>query len=88
MGSCDFGTDQTTGQTPAYEVCHWGQIHYGEYPLKSPLPDPPDDFETTGFTSTLGPGIVATKTHFFGPELTIEQTADLKAGNSAIYVFG
>ena len=58
---------KNTGQTPAYEVCHWGGIELREYPPRSILPGPPDDFMTSKVTSLLGPGIIATKTLFSAP---------------------
>jgi hypothetical protein len=76
---------KNTGQTPAFKVLHWGAVTFREYPLTSNLPSPPTP---TVISSTLGAGIVSTKTLFFGPALTVEQIAELRAGTSAIYVNG
>lgn len=77
---------KNTGQTPAYNVEHWGKICFLEYPLPASHTEKPT-FEGR-FSSVVGPGIPNTKTLFFGPRLTDEQTKKLMDGTGAIYVFG
>jgi hypothetical protein len=76
---------KNTGQTPAYDLYHWGSICFREYPLTSILPPtpPPDKYR-----SILGPGITIQKTLFFGPPLTVEQVQQLRDGTGAIYFHG
>ena len=76
---------KNAGQTPAYEVLHWGHICVRDYPLTSPLPAP--QFVSRN-ASVLGPGIVATKYLFLPTPLTPLEISDLRAGNAAIYVYG
>jgi hypothetical protein len=77
---------KNTGQTPALEVTNWAAICFREYPLVSALPE--RNPELRPMPSILGAGIVSTKTLFFGPPLTAQQIADLRAGTGAIYFHG
>lgn len=76
---------KNAGQTPAYEVLHWGNMCTREHPLTSALP--PSQF-TLRFASVLGPGIIATKYLFLATPLTAQEISDLRAGKAAIYVYG
>jgi hypothetical protein len=76
---------KNAGQTPAFDVRHWGEICFREFPLTSEFP-----WNKKGVpaASMLGPGIFSTKTLFFGPELTLQEIASLKDGTGGIYVHG
>jgi len=77
---------KNTGQTPAMKVENWGAICFSEYPLTTILP--PKNPNLRPIHSILGSGIPSTKNFFFGPRLTDQQIADLRAGTGAIYVHG
>jgi hypothetical protein len=77
---------KNTGQTPAFNVSHWGNMCFSEYPLKSDLPAQAEGLLKS--LSTIGPGIVNTKRLGFGPPLTEEQIAKLRDSTGAIYVYG
>lgn len=77
---------KNAGQTPAYEVAHWANICFREFPLKSLLPARDPNFMPV--KSVLGPGIPSTKLIFMPQPLTAPETADLRAGNGAVYVYG
>src|SRR6266568_3929446 len=64
---------KNAGQTPAYEVLHWGHICVREYPLMSALPSPNFIMKNA---SVLGPGIVATKFLFLPNPLTGQEISD------------
>lgn len=36
---------KNSGQTPAYKVKQWMRVEIGEYPRKTPIPDPPKNFQ-------------------------------------------
>jgi hypothetical protein len=76
---------KNTGQTPAYQVVHWGNICISAHPLVGALPGPLPGYRPT---AVLGPGIISTKMFFLNPALTAQQIADLRAGLVAIYVYG
>jgi len=76
------------GQTPAYEVIHWMNIHLQEFPLRNPLPRRQKHPGFPFTKSTLGPGGKTSKSIKLNAPLTNQQIADLRAGNSAIYVYG
>jgi hypothetical protein len=77
---------KNTGQTPAFEVRHWGNICIMEFPLKSRLPS--KAAEVIPIASILGPNISSTKRIEFPPLLTPQQLIDLRKGTIAIYVYG
>jgi hypothetical protein len=77
---------KNAGQTPAYDVAHWGNICFREFPLKSHLPARDPNFMPV--KSVLGPGIPSTKLLFMPQALTAKEVADLRAGNAAVYVYG
>lgn len=77
---------KNAGQTPAVEVRHWGNICFREFPLKSPLPA--RDPKIIPVASVLGPGIPSTKFNHLTQPLTAKETADLRAGTGAVYVYG
>jgi hypothetical protein len=79
---------KNTGQTPAFEVEHWGNICVREFPLTATLPSEINGTRTNLIRSVLGAGIPSTKTLFHGPLLTEQQIANLRAGTAAIYVYG
>jgi hypothetical protein len=77
---------KNTGQTPAFEVRHWGDICIREYPLVSELPPKPPGLIPVA--SNLGQGIISTKRFTRHSLLTPQQTTDLMKGIIAIYVYG
>jgi hypothetical protein len=79
-------TIKNTGQTPAYDVLHWGRISIQEYPLKSELPTMPA--LNKQFRSVLGPSIVAEKTVRLPNALTEAQIKGLRDSTMAIYCHG
>jgi hypothetical protein len=80
-------TVKNSGQTPAFDVIHFGNIHFQAYPLTKPLPSfPAPDQNMTKFM--IGPGGISTKNLVMPNLLTPEQVADLRASRAAIYVYG
>lgn len=79
-------TIKNTGQTPAYEVVHWGNIATREFPLTSELPAMPQPAER--HKSNLGPSIVITKTLRLPRPLTEEEIQALRESRMAIYCNG
>ena len=77
---------KNTGQTPAYEVCHVGHIAFREHPLKAPLPALQQS--TAPPASVLGPGVLSSKLLFIPNPLAPQETAQLRDGTGAIYVYG
>jgi hypothetical protein len=77
---------KNSGQTPAYDVRHWGNILFREFPLKSDLPK--RDAKIIPTACVLGPGISSTKFNYLFHPLTAQEVADLRAGNGAVYVYG
>jgi hypothetical protein len=77
---------KNSGQTPAYDVRHWGNILFREFPLKSDLPT--RDSKIIPTACVLGPGISSTKFNYLFHPLTAKEVADLRAGNGAVYVYG
>jgi hypothetical protein len=78
---------KNTGQTPAFDVKHWADICFREYPLKSELPAPPSEMKSIP-SSILGPGIISTKKRYLSDPLSATQIAELRAGKSAVYLYG
>src|SRR6266568_1179790 len=68
---------KNAGQTPAYEIVHWGNMCVREYPLTSALP--PTTFDGTKHAMILGPNISGSKYLFLNPRLTDEEIAGLRA---------
>jgi hypothetical protein len=95
-------TIKNAGQTPAYEVVHWGSTSIREYPLATLLPTMPRSqnkkwavlarfmpkIPVTRLVSVLGPSISDIKTVRLKDPLTQEQIQGLRDGNMAIYCFG
>lgn len=77
---------KNTGQTPAFNVEHWGNMCFREFPLQSELPGRDEGLRMS--RSILGPGIMNTKTFGIGPILTDAQVAELRASTAALYVYG
>jgi len=77
---------KNTGQTPAFGVKHWAEICFRECPLKSELPVPVEIEPIP--TSILGPGIISTKKRYLNNPLSATEIAELRAGKSAIYLYG
>jgi hypothetical protein len=77
---------KNTGQTPAFQVRHWGAICFREFPLAAGLPARLPGLAATA--SVLGPGIPSTKLLELNPPLTPQQINDLRAGTGAVYVYG
>lgn len=80
-------TIRNSGSTPAFRVIHWGQIHVGEFPLKSELPsivkrnrNPPH--------SAIPPDGANTKFVRIARPLTSEEIDGLRASTIAIWVYG
>ncbi len=80
---------KNTGQTPAHDVVHWGEIYFDEFPHNSPLPygdrNMPDHLRTK---FTMPPGGKTFKQRGITKPLTADQIAKLRAGTHAIYVYG
>jgi hypothetical protein len=79
-------TIKNTGQTPAYEVVHWGNIAIREFPLTSELPEMPKPAER--HKSNLGPSIAITKTLRLPRPLSNEDIQALRESRMAIYCNG
>jgi hypothetical protein len=79
-------TIKNTGQTPAYNLVHWGNMEVREFPLTSRLPEMPPPPEP--FWSVLGPTIAEVKTLRIKNPLTEEEIQGLRDGNKAIYCHG
>lgn len=77
---------RNAGQTPAYQVRHWGNICFREYPLVAGLPARLPHI--LAYPSVLGPSVFITKLLELNPALTAQQEADLRAGTGAVYVYG
>jgi hypothetical protein len=78
---------KNTGQTPAYEVVHWANICFREYPLVASLPARiPGDGKFP--TAILGSGVTSIKLLPLNPRLTDLQIASLRAGTEVVYVYG
>jgi hypothetical protein len=84
-GPVAFIQIKNAGQTPAFDVAHWGNICFREFPLGSALPEKPSGSPSC---SILGPSIPSTKLFRFGPRLTPTEVTDLMAGKGAVYVYG
>jgi hypothetical protein len=79
-------TIKNTGQTPAYELVHWGRICIQEFPLTSQLPPMPTP--EAKFWTVMGPGIVEVKTLRLPKALDSNQIQGLRDGTMAIYCHG
>jgi len=79
-------TIKNTGQTPAYELVHWGDICVQDFPLTGKLPPMPP--REAKFWTVMGPGIVEVKTLRLRQPLTEEQVQGLHNGTMAIYCHG
>lgn len=79
-------TIKNTGQTPAYDLVHWGSISIREYPLLSGLPTMPRP--AVLFRSTLGSSVVEVKTIRLPNPLSAEQIRGLRESRMAIYSHG
>ena len=77
---------KNTGQTPAFQVRHWGYICFREYPLMAALPTRLPGI--TPVASVLGAGITSTKLVWLQQPLTAQQISDLRGGTGAVYVMG
>lgn len=77
---------KNTGQTPAYDVRHWGHICFREFPLKNPLPARPP--QANPVPSILGREIISTKLIYIPNPLSSKEVADLRVGAGAVYVYG
>jgi len=81
---------KNSGQTPAYDVVHWGEMYFREFPLKSKLPRHPKNLAAFMMTkSSIPPNGTSNKNVLLpsGP-LNADQVADLKRGVAALYVDG
>ena len=79
-------TIKNTGQTPAYELVHWGRICIQEFPLTSQLPPMPTP--EAKFWTVMGPGIAEVKTLRLPKALDSNQIQGLRDGTMAIYCHG
>ena len=70
---------KNAGQTPAFQVRHWGNICFREFPLAAPLPAPLPGTEPVA--SVLGPGITSTKLIWIPQPLTPEGDFRSRGGN-------
>jgi hypothetical protein len=78
---------KNTGDTPAYDVVHWGNICFREYPLLTSLPARLPTL-TNLPKGILGSGVTATKFLQLNPALTEPQIASLRAGTEVVYAYG
>ncbi|MDR5729601.1 MAG: hypothetical protein RB191_19465 [Terriglobia bacterium] len=78
-------TIKNSGQTPAYDLVHWGQLGVHEFPLRTPLDQMP---QQAGFRTVMGPGIVEVKTLRMNVPLTVEEINALHNGTTTIYCHG
>jgi len=76
---------KNVGQTPAYDVLHWGSLSFREWPLKSPLETVPADLMHGAHRSPAGPGVPITKTLHIPDRLTDAEIASLKNGTGRLY---
>lgn len=79
-------TIKNAGQTPAYDLVHWGSISIREYPLKSKMKEMPRP--AVLFRSVLGPSIPEVKTVRLPEPLLREQIQGLRESTLAIYCHG
>jgi hypothetical protein len=77
---------RNSGSTPAFRVIHWGQIHLGEFPLKSGLPEIRKSEKAPH--SAIPPDGQNTKMVKIQRPLTAEEIAGLRNGTVAIWVYG
>lgn len=78
---------KNSGQTPAFNVCHWGNIIFAPFPLPNNyLPTKPGNNKP--MPCILGPGVMSSKLYFLPNPLTPNQVSDLVNGTGAIYVYG
>jgi hypothetical protein len=78
---------KNVGQTPAYDVSHWGGISVREFPLKSKLPTRGN---SGGAESQIimGAGVPSTKMLTLPHRLTEEEVNGLRNSTIAIFVYG
>ncbi|MGO9325209.1 MAG: hypothetical protein ACLP07_11670 [Terracidiphilus sp.] len=79
-------TIKNTGQTPAYNLIHWGSIDIREYPLTTKLPTMPKPDHS--YWNVLGPTVPEVKTLRMPRPLTAEEIEGLRNGFRAIYCNG
>ena len=77
---------KNSGQTPAYDVVHWGAFDVLETRLEHAVVVPPLD--PTLFKTYLAPGAIMTKAQWYNRALTEQEIADIRSGARAVYVFG
>lgn len=77
---------RNTGQTPAYNVRHWGDMCFREFPLTGPLSERGRNGQR--MPTVLGPNIISTKNFGDVPELNEQQAKDLHEGRAALYIHG
>jgi hypothetical protein len=86
VGPIAILTTKNSGQTTAYDVRTWAVIVVREFPLAEPLPGRAAGIYDA--SSVLGPGLVSTQNRWMPAPLTAQELAGLRAGTSAIYVYG
>jgi hypothetical protein len=77
---------KNSGQTPAYDVIHYGNICIREYPLASNLP--PINIIASATRLAMSPGGITRKFVNMPRPLTVEEIGQLNAGTHAIYAYG
>lgn len=77
---------KNTGQTPAYDVCHWGEVAIADCENENTLVAP--SIPISDFGSSVPPGGTINKLRNLGRALTPEEKAAVEAGKSAIYFYG
>lgn len=77
---------KNVGQTPAYQLQHWGDICYREYPLTGTLGEVGRQFPP--MPMVLGPGIGTVKNFRTLPPLSDVQKEQMRNGTGAIYIQG
>jgi len=77
---------KNSGQTPAYDVLHWGEVVVMPIALESTLTLPAEMLNNG--SNTVGPGSFAQKTGWASGPLTAIEIAEIRAGTTAVYVHG
>ena len=78
---------KNVGQTPAYDLIGWIGVRLGEFPPKTPVPDP-DQFLNNASKNVLGPGNEHHLTVFASRPLMASEAALMKQAQAAVHVVG
>lgn len=86
MGPAVIMAIKNSGQTPAFNVIHYGNICIREYPLTSNLPA--INIISNATRLTMSPGGITRKFVNMAHPLTAEEIEQLNTGTHAIYAYG